>query len=217
MGQKGSKYPVFINHMICFSLACDKITEYHAGHANLGVVDIYRNHYWITNNPIYLFTKGIFVSTVSTTAKKYLHDTEQLNNYYEVNRTHLKWSFWASISAVCIGLIAILVGVWLILKGSTELTSSLATIGGVLTQFIGAGFFFLYTKNLKQLNVFYEKLIKLQDTEYAIELLELLPDNAKEKQVNTIITFLISRNEPKMEITTENLRALSEYNASQSS
>jgi hypothetical protein len=108
-----------------------------------------------------------------------------------------------------------LVGIGLILKGNTELTSSIATIGGVLTQFIGAGFFYLYTKNLKQLNIFYEKLIKLQDTEHAIELLELLPNDVKQKQVGAIISILITRNEPKTEITPEHIAAIQSYSASQ--
>jgi hypothetical protein len=151
----------------------------------------------------------------TTATKKTLRNTEHLSDYYEVNRIHLKWSFWASISALTIGLIAILVGIGLILKGNTELTSSIATIGGVLTQFIGAGFFYLYTKNLKQLNIFYEKLIKLQDTEHAIELLELLPNDVKQKQVGAIINILITRNEPKTEITPEHIAAIQSYSASQ--
>ena len=101
------------------------------------------------------------------------------------------------------------------MKGSTELTASLSTIGGVLTQFIGAGFFFLYTRNLKQLNVFYEKLIKLQDTEHAIELIDLLPENAKEKQIAMVVNMLITRNEPRSDISPKMLKALKDYSSNQ--
>ncbi len=149
--------------------------------------------------------------------KKTSRNADHLNNYYGVNCSHLKWSFWASITALCIGLSSILAGVWFVLTGNQSLTSSLATIGGVLTQFIGAGFFFLYTKNLKQLNLFYEKLIKLQDTEHAIALIGFLPVEAREKQINMIINMLITRNEPKLDLNPEMLKAMQEYSKSQSS
>lgn len=138
-----------------------------------------------------------------------------LKDYYEVNLTHLKWSFLASIAALSIGLGAIVVGIGLILSGKPELTSTISTIGGVLTQFIGAGFFYLYTRNLKQLNIFYEKLIKLQDTEYAIEVAKSLPENEKNKVLSSISNILITRNEPRGDFSLEHLKALAEYNSSQ--
>ena len=140
---------------------------------------------------------------------------DDLTDYYEVNRTHLKWSFWASIVALSIGLVAIIVGIGLILSGKPELNSTISTVGGVLTQFIGAGFFFLYTKNLKQLNIFYEKLIKIQDTEYAIEIAKSLPDNEKNKNLASIVNILITRNEPKADFSPEHLKAMAEYSSSQ--
>jgi hypothetical protein len=140
---------------------------------------------------------------------------DDINDYYEVNRTHLKWSFWASIVALSIGLAAVIVGIGLILSGKPELTSTISTIGGILTQFIGAGFFYLYTRNLKQLNIFYEKLIKLQDTEYAIKVANSLPDNDKNKALASITNILITRNEPRIAFSPEHLLALKELNSSQ--
>jgi|SRR5665213_1660518 len=88
----------------------------------------------------------------------------QLDQYYKLNAQHLRWSFGSSLAALYAGLGALLVGVGMVIVGDRGLASQLAVIGGVLTQFIGAGFFFLYSRNLKQLNVFYDKLIKHQDT-----------------------------------------------------
>ena len=105
-------------------------------------------------------------------------DLENLERYYKVNQQHLQWSFWSSLAALGVGLGAVLAGIWITLNGNSSIAAHLTTIGGVLTQFIGAGFFFLYSKNLKQLNVFYEKLVKLQDTIYAIGLVGHLPEDA---------------------------------------
>jgi len=137
-------------------------------------------------------------------------DLENLERYYKVNQQHLQWSFWSSLAALGVGLGAVLAGIWITLNGNSSIASHLTTIGGVLTQFIGAGFFFLYSKNLKQLNVFYEKLVKLQDTIYAIGLVGHLPEGRRASTLETIIAMLVTRNEPKSEMTPEQIRAYSE-------
>jgi len=81
------------------------------------------------------------------------------------------------------------------------------SIGGVLTQFIGAGFFFLYSKNLKQLNIFNEQLVKSQDTMYAIGLVQHLPEERRAQTFETIVSMLITRNEPKSPMTPELVKA----------
>lgn len=93
---------------------------------------------------------------------------EKLDGYYKLNVQHLQFSFWASLIALVVGLLALVSSVLLYFAGKSGLGPQLAAIGGVLTQFIGAGFFYLYSRNFRQLNVFYEKLIKHQDTMYAI-------------------------------------------------
>jgi drug/metabolite transporter (DMT)-like permease len=77
-----------------------------------------------------------------------------LDHYYEINKLHLQWSFWTSLGALVVGLLALIVGVGLTLSGITSVPATLATAGGVLTQFIGIGFFYLYSKNLRQSNTF---------------------------------------------------------------
>jgi len=121
---------------------------------------------------------------------------EQLDLYYTLNLTHLKLSFWASLIALFSGLAILLCGTFLVIKGNTGLATQLSVVGGVLTEFIGAGFFMLYGKNLKQLNVFYEKLIKHQDTLYSIGLAREVPDTERTHILQAIIGSLLSRGEP---------------------
>ena len=120
----------------------------------------------------------------------------QLDQYYKLNVQHLRWSFGSSLIALFSGLSALLVGIGIIFSGKNSLAGQLAVIGGVLTQFIGAGFFFLYSRNLKQLNVFYEKLIKHQDTLYAISLANSIPEPNKFSAIQAVIGNLLSRGEP---------------------
>jgi hypothetical protein len=132
---------------------------------------------------------------------------QTLERYYRVNQLHLQWSFWLSLAALVVGLCALLAGVALVFRGQDALVTSITTIGGVLTQFIGAGFFFLYSRNLKQLNIFNEQLVKLQDTNYAIGFVQHLPEDRRAQTFETIISMLITRNEPKSPMTPELVRA----------
>ena len=120
----------------------------------------------------------------------------QLDQYYRLNVQHLRWSFGSSLTALFAGLCALLVGIGLVVAGDRGLASQLTVIGGVLTQFIGAGFFFLNSRYLKQLNVFYDKLIKHQDTLYAISLANSIAEPSKSSAIQAVIGSLLSRGEP---------------------
>lgn len=122
----------------------------------------------------------------------------QLDEYYKLNIQHLRWSFYSSLSALVAGLIALLTGIFLVIDGSYSLTEQLIVIGGILTQFVGAGFFALYSRNLAQLNVFYDKLIKHKDTLYAISLAREIPEPDKSKAILAVVGSLLSRGEPQI-------------------
>lgn len=121
---------------------------------------------------------------------------EQLDEYYKLNLQHLRWSFGSSLVVLFAGLVALLVGIDLVIRGNYGLSGQLAVVGGVITQFVGAGFFFLYSSNLRQLNVFYDKLVKHKDTLYAISLAREVHDPDKSKAVLAVIGNLLSRGEP---------------------
>ncbi len=135
---------------------------------------------------------------------------ERIESYYALNVQHLRWSFWASLAALVVGLAALLVGVAFLYVGTPGIAAGLATVGGVVSQFIGAGFFVLYSRNLKQLNIFYGSLIKHQDTMYAIGLVSHLPENLRPEQIKTVIATLLTRNEPKQPMSPELAKVLTD-------
>lgn len=122
---------------------------------------------------------------------------DQLDRYYDLNLKHLKISFFASIATLSLGLLVLLIGAASIIGGNSDLSSHLSIIGGVLTEFIGAGFFILYNKNLVQLNSFYEKLIKHKDTLYAIGIAREIPEAQRNEILRAIVGSLLSRGEPQ--------------------
>ena len=142
----------------------------------------------------------LFINTVRQKKERSLatdNTQEQLDHYYNLNIKHLKLSFFASIAALFLGLTVLLIGAVLVISGRTGLSTQLSIIGGVLTEFIGAGFFILYNKNLVQLNVFYEKLIKHKDTLYAIGLAREVPEESRTSILTAIVGSLLSRGEPQ--------------------
>ncbi|WP_445683389.1 hypothetical protein [Solibacillus sp. FSL W8-0474] len=63
-----------------------------------------------------------------------------------------------------------------------------------MLEFIGAMYFVVYNKSLKQLNFFYSKLEKVQDTMIAIELTNSINDEPKKVEFQEkIVINLIER------------------------
>jgi hypothetical protein len=133
-----------------------------------------------------------------------------IDSYYKTNQSHLTWSFWASLCALIVGLVVLVVGIGLALAGFGYAISVATAAGGVLTQFIGAGFFFLYTRNLKQLNIFYAALVQRDDLMFAYNLTSLIPAEMKPGVIQTMITTLLARTGPSVELSADMIRALNE-------
>lgn len=136
--------------------------------------------------------------------------TAYVDAYYKTNQAHVAWSFWASLVALVVGLTVLVVGVGLALSGSSVAIAITTTSAGVLTQFISAGFFYLYNKNLKQLNVFYQELVKNQDMFFALGLVGHIPELERPGVVQALIGRLLSRGSPSTEITPDLIRAMAE-------
>lgn len=137
-------------------------------------------------------------------------ELEKLQKYYEINLTHARWSFWASLGSIIVGLVTLLFGVFMLYVKESLQPGVIATVAGVMSEFLSATFFYLYNKNLKQLNFFYEKLIKFQDTYWATGLANSLPEDKKAAMLEIIISNLVMRNEPRTEMSPELVRAYGE-------
>ena len=136
--------------------------------------------------------------------------TEYVNSYYKTNQTHVAWSFWASLVALGVGLVVLVVGVSLALAGFSAAIATTTTAAGVFTQFISAGFFYLYNKNLQQLNVFYRELVQNQDMFFAWGLVSHAPEADRAGLVKALIGRILSRGSNPTELTPELVRALNE-------
>lgn len=119
----------------------------------------------------------------------------QLNEYYTINKAQARSSFRFSIFSIVIGLITILVGVWLNYFGNKNIELIFITgISGIILEFIGGAYFFMYKKSLEQVNFFFGQLIKIQDTMLSINLANNISDENKKVEMHEkIIVSLLER------------------------
>ncbi|MGG1339032.1 hypothetical protein GH892_03020 [Bacillus thuringiensis] len=131
--------------------------------------------------------------------KNNVFNTIQLNlnqttEYYTINKSQAKQSFRASIFAIVIGLITLVVGIWFMFYKENITMATISAISSVLLEAIGGMYFYVYRKSLEQLNFFYDKLERTQDTMVAIELTNNISDDAKKMELQEkVILNLIER------------------------
>ena len=120
-----------------------------------------------------------------------------LKEYYTINLTQARNSYRWSITAIIVGLVTLLAGIWMLFFQQTpNITLAILTgVSGILMEFIGASNIYVYNKSLNQLNLYFKELIKIQDTMLAIELCEKIPDTEAKKidLKESIIINLINR------------------------
>ncbi len=134
-----------------------------------------------------------------------------LGQFYESAQFQHKVSFWASIAAAAVGFLGILLAFLVFIASPGSVTeSAIIAIAGTLSEFIAAAFFYIHNKNIGQVDSCIQKLVKLQDTQLAIELVERMPENNRAYMYLSIINILILRNEPQREISPDLVRALRE-------
>jgi len=120
----------------------------------------------------------------------------QLNEYYAINKGQARRSFMFSVIAVVVGLIVIVVGISIFYFGSQKniQLTTISGIAGVVAEFIGASYFYLYRTSLYQLNIFFSELVRTQDTMLAVKLAEgLTPEAKRVGATEKVITALLER------------------------
>ncbi len=128
----------------------------------------------------------------------------KLREFYGSTLFQHKVSFWASIAASAVGLIAILIALVAYLRDPGNLGESVILgVSGVLSQFIAAAFLYIHNKSTAQVYSGFEKLVKLQDTQLAIELVGKMNEKNHDYMYMNIINVLMLRNEPSRELSAE--------------
>lgn len=135
----------------------------------------------------------------------------KLRDFYGTTLFQHKVSFWASIGASAVGLGALLIALVAYFHDPANFSESVVLgVAGVISQLVAALFFFLHNKSTAQVIAGFEKLVKLQDTRLAIDLVGRMSEKNHDYMFMSIINVLMLRNEPNRELSADLVRALRE-------
>lgn len=137
-----------------------------------------------------------------------LIDNEALEGYILLTKSQAEQSFrlskWVAGAGFVIIAIGVSLGIAANLQGANLDAAYLASVAGVLTEFIGGVFFYLYNKTLQQMNLFHDKLTasKQATLEYLAKSLE--------SQKSTIKTLIPTNTNPSKETIKESDKSYAE-------
>jgi hypothetical protein len=117
-----------------------------------------------------------------------------LEAYFNRNLNQIAWIFWLSLLVMLAGFAVIL---WGIQQGITiaeskenftsvkSLPPAIAALSGIITEFIGASFLFIYRSTMQQANRFLRTLERINSVGMAMQILDTMPDEAKTEDLKS--------------------------------
>ena len=102
--------------------------------------------------------------------------------YIDRNLSQNRWIFFFSVGVMIAGFILIILGIWLTFtSGSTSSNgivtpAAIGTLSGIITEFIGATFLFIYRTTMKQSDDYVKMLERFNSISIAVNILDSIPD-----------------------------------------
>jgi len=128
----------------------------------------------------------------------------RLDGEFQRNHFQVQAIFWLSIVVMVIGFAIIIWGIGLVLQYDAEIeVATIATLAGVVTEFIGATFLYMYKSTLRETSQHFETLEYMNSIGMAMQIIDTLPEgnetpSLKEKTKAEIATALIVQSPQKM-------------------
>jgi len=103
-----------------------------------------------------------------------------IEEYYLQTREQADKSFRLSATAATVGFLTVIAGIVLMYRGVTQ-PAYITAASGVLTEFIGAIFFYLYNRTILKMGEYHKKLVLTQNISLALKISENLqpPDKTQ--------------------------------------
>jgi NADH:ubiquinone oxidoreductase subunit K len=108
----------------------------------------------------------------------------KLESYFNRNLSQITYIFWLSVSVMIIGFAIIVWGIYQSTKSPNILApAAIATIAGIITEFIGATFLFIYRSTIQQAIRYSQTLERINAVGMAWQILDTMPDEAKSSDI----------------------------------
>ena len=98
----------------------------------------------------------------SITRSIQVNNMEGTADYFEISKSHVRFSFGFSIFACIVGLIFLGVAVFRTMTDQSFASALIPTIGGAVAEFIAATVFWVHRKSAEQLNRYYDSLHEIE-------------------------------------------------------
>lgn len=125
-----------------------------------------------------------------------------LEIYFNRNLNQIRWIFWLSIAVMSLGFLLILYGVALGYQNPKEnwIIAAVGGIAGVVTEFIGATFLFIYKSSIQQANRYTEILERMNFVGMAMQMLDSVTEDNKSFEQPVDEKAISSLREAKIEM-----------------
>lgn len=120
-----------------------------------------------------------------------------LTAYYNQVQLHCDKSFMVSITAGVIGFLMVIVGIAYGLANdqSVPVITYVSSAAGVITEFISAVFFYLYSKTVRQMKEYHDSLLDVQNILLSMGILEKIKsEDSKANLMSDMLRYILSRN-----------------------
>lgn len=101
-----------------------------------------------------------------------------LESYFRRNLSQIQWIFWLSIVVMTLGFLLILYGVALSYQNPREnwIVGAIGGIAGIMTEFIGATFLYVYRSSIEQAGKYAEILERMNIVGMSMQILDSVAD-----------------------------------------
>lgn len=108
----------------------------------------------------------------------------KLESYFNRNLSQITYIFWLSVSVMIIGFAIIVWGIYQSVRSPDILApATIATIAGIITEFIGATFLFIYRSTIQQAIRYSQTLERINSVGMAWQILDTMPDETKSNDI----------------------------------
>lgn len=125
----------------------------------------------------------------------------QMEEFYVLTIRQARNAFRASILAISVGLLTLVVGIFLFYLGNASVhVAALSTVSGIILQFVGITYSSMHRRASEKMNYYYDQLVRTQDTMLAVRIAAEVEDAAARTTARMgIISRLVDRPLPKLE------------------
>ncbi|MEM7346302.1 MAG: hypothetical protein AAF485_18840 [Chloroflexota bacterium] len=103
-----------------------------------------------------------------------------LEAYFNRNLSQINYIFWLSVFVMLVGFGIIVWGISQAIQNpDTLLVAAITGIAGIVTEFIGATFLFVYRSTMKQASSYSATLERMNSVGMAMQILDTIPNDAK--------------------------------------